>query len=70
MKRLGFVAIVLDTVAGIAFGKTYGLLSGGRINPLIGAAGISAYPMAARVVQQVGQQENRKSYLLMPAMAA
>jgi len=67
---LGFVAIVLDTAAGIAFGKIYGLLSGGRINPLIGAAGISAYPMAARVVQRIGQQENRKSYLLMPAMAA
>src|SRR5713226_1043733 len=67
---LGFVAIVLDTVAGVLFGKLYGVLSGGRINPLIGAAGISAYPMAARVVQQVGQQENRKSYLLMPAMAA
>src|SRR5439155_793448 len=46
---LGFVAIVLDTAAGIAFGKIYGLLSGGRINPLIGAAGISAYPMAAHV---------------------
>src|SRR5438876_759341 len=47
---LGFVAIVLYTAAGIAFGKIYGLLSGGPINPLIGAAGISAYPMAARVV--------------------
>jgi oxaloacetate decarboxylase beta subunit len=67
---LGFIAIALDTVAGVLFGKLYGLLSGGRINPLIGAAGISAYPMAARVVQKVGQQENRKSYLLMPAMAA
>ncbi len=67
---LGFVAIVLDTVAGVIFGKIYGLLSGGRINPLIGAAGISAYPMAARVVQRMGQRENRKSYLLMPAMAA
>ena len=67
---LGFIAIVLDTVAGLLFGKLYGLLSGGRVNPLIGAAGISAYPMAARVVQQVGQRENRKSYLLMPAMAA
>ena len=67
---LGLIAIVLDTAAGVLFGRLYGLLSGGRINPLIGAAGISAYPMAARVVQRVGQQENRKSYLLMPAMAA
>lgn len=67
---LGFIAIALDTAAGVLFGKLYGLLSGGRINPLIGAAGISAYPMAARVVQKVGQTENRKSYLLMPAMAA
>jgi oxaloacetate decarboxylase beta subunit len=67
---LGLIAIVLDTAAGVLFGRVYGVLSGGRINPLIGAAGISAYPMAARVVQRVGQQENRKSYLLMPAMAA
>lgn len=67
---LGFVAIVLDTVVGLLFGKLFYLLSGGKINPLIGAAGISAYPMAARVVQTVGQQYNRRNYLLMHAMGA
>src|SRR5919198_1565764 len=67
---LGFVAIVLDTVVGLLFGKLFYVLSGGTINPLIGAAGISAYPMAARVVQQFGQRYNRKNYLLMHAMGA
>jgi carboxybiotin decarboxylase len=67
---LGFVAICLDTVVGLLFGKLFYLLSGGKINPLIGAAGISAYPMAARVVQTVGQQYNRRNYLLMHAMGA
>lgn len=67
---LGFVAIVLDTTVGLLFGKLFYLLSGGKVNPLIGAAGISAYPMAARVVQVVGQQYNRKNYLLMHAMGA
>lgn len=67
---LGFVAIVLDTVVGLLFGKLYYALSGGRINPLIGAAGVSAYPMAARVAQAVGQRYNRKNYLLMHAMGA
>lgn len=67
---LGFIAIVLDTTIGLLFGKLFYLLSGGKINPLIGAAGISAYPMAARVVQMVGQQYNRKNYLLMHAMGA
>jgi oxaloacetate decarboxylase beta subunit len=67
---LGFIAIVLDTVVGVLFGKLFYLLSGGKVNPLIGAAGISAYPMAARVVQAQGQKYNRKNYLLMHAMAA
>jgi carboxybiotin decarboxylase len=67
---LGFIAIVLDTTVGVLFGKLFYVLSGGKINPLIGAAGISAYPMAARVVQTVGQQYNRRNYLLMHAMGA
>jgi oxaloacetate decarboxylase beta subunit len=67
---LGFVAICLDTVAGVAFGKLMCLLSGGRINPLIGAAGISAYPMAARVVQAEGQRHDRQNHLLMHAIGA
>lgn len=67
---LGLVAIVLDTVVGVLFGKAAYVLSHGKVNPLIGAAGISAYPMAARVVQAAGQRYNRKNYLLMHAMAA
>lgn len=67
---LGFIAIVLDTVVGLLFGKLMCALTGGKINPLIGAAGISAFPMAARVVQVEGQKYNKKSYLLMHAMSA
>jgi len=67
---LGLVAISLDTAAGILLGKLMKVLSGGRVNPLIGAAGISAFPMSARVVQAEGQKANKKSYLLMHAMGA
>jgi len=67
---LGFIAISLDTAVGVLFGKLMCLLTGGKINPLIGAAGISAFPMSARVVQAEGQKYNKKSYLLMHAMSA
>lgn len=67
---LGFVAICLDTVAGVLFGKLACLLSKGKINPLIGAAGISAYPMAARVVQTEGRRYDNNNWLLMHAMGA
>ena len=67
---LGFVAICLDTACGVLFGKLMCALTRGRVNPLIGAAGISAYPMAARVVQVEGQRYNRRNYLLMHAMGA
>ncbi|MEW6267266.1 MAG: sodium ion-translocating decarboxylase subunit beta [Thermodesulfobacteriota bacterium] len=67
---LGFLAICLDTAAGVMFGKILSWLSKGQVNPLIGAAGISAYPMSARVVQSEGSKYNKRSYLLMPAMAA
>jgi carboxybiotin decarboxylase len=67
---LGFLAICLDTVTGVLFGKVMCAASGGKINPLIGAAGISAFPMAARVVQAEGQKYNKKNYLLMHAMGA
>lgn len=67
---LGFIAICLDTVAGVMFGKLMKALTRGKINPLIGAAGISAYPMAARVAQVQGQKYNPKNYLLMHAMGA
>ncbi|HWP29771.1 MAG TPA: sodium ion-translocating decarboxylase subunit beta, partial [Chloroflexota bacterium] len=55
---LGFLAICLDTVAGVLFGKLMCAVTRGKINPLIGAAGISAFPMAARVVQLEGQRYN------------
>jgi sodium ion-translocating decarboxylase beta subunit len=67
---LGLIAICLDTAVGVLFGKLMSLLTGGKINPLIGAAGISAFPMSARVVQVEGQKYNKKSYLLMHAMSA
>ena len=67
---LGFIAISLDTVVGLLFGKLMCVMTGGKVNPLIGAAGISAFPMAARVVQAQGQKYNKKSYLLMHAMSA
>ena len=64
---MGFVAICLDTVAGVVFGKIVCKLTGGKVNPLIGAAGISAFPMAARVVQAQGQLYDKKNHLLMHA---
>ena len=67
---LGLIAIGLDTVMGVLFGKLMCLLTGGKVNPLIGAAGISAFPMAARVAQVEGQKYNKKNYLLMHAMSA
>ena len=67
---LGFIAISLDTVMGILFGKLMCYFTGGKVNPLIGAAGISAFPMAARVVQNEGLRYNKKNHLLMHAMGA
>lgn len=67
---LGLVAICLDTAMGIFLAKLMNWVSGGRINPLIGAAGISAFPMSARVVQVEGQKANKRNYLLMHAMGA
>ncbi len=64
---MGFIAICMDTVAGVVFGKIVCKLTGGKVNPLIGAAGISAFPMAARVVQAQGQLYDKKNHLLMHA---
>ena len=65
---LGLTAFILATCAGILFGKIMYLITGGKINPLIGSAGVSAVPMAARVANTVGQQENPSNFLLMHAM--
>lgn len=65
---LGLAAFAVSTAAGVLFGKLMCKLTGGKINPLIGSAGVSAVPMAARVSQKVGQEENPNNYLLMHAM--
>jgi sodium ion-translocating decarboxylase beta subunit len=67
---LGLVAISLDTVAGVLLGKLMRVISKGKINPLIGAAGTSAFPMSARVVQKEGQKANPRSFLLWHAIGA
>ncbi|HET8644381.1 MAG TPA: sodium ion-translocating decarboxylase subunit beta, partial [Vicinamibacteria bacterium] len=67
---LGILAFALDTAAGVAFGKLMCRLSGWRLNPLVGAAGISAFPMAARVVNRVSLEEDFENFLLMHAMGA
>ena len=65
---LGLTAFVFATACGCLFGKLMCVLSGGKINPLIGSAGVSAVPMAARVSQMVGQKYNPSNFLLMHAM--
>ena len=65
---LGAVAFCVGTAAGILMGKAMHRFSGGKVNPLIGAAGVSAVPMAARVVNKVGLEANHHNFLLMHAM--
>ena len=65
---LGLTAFCISTCGGLIGGKIMYLLTGGKINPLIGSAGVSAVPMAARVSQTVGQKENPSNFLLMHAM--
>ncbi|MFW5689716.1 MAG: sodium ion-translocating decarboxylase subunit beta, partial [Spirochaetota bacterium] len=65
---LGLVAFSIGTASGVLLGKLMYLLSGGTVNPMIGAAGVSAVPMAARVVQKVGQEEDPQNFLIMHAM--
>jgi len=65
---LGLAAFSMGTAGGVIFGKIMCKMSGGKVNPLIGSAGVSAVPMAARVSQKVGQEANPSNYLLMHAM--
>ena len=65
---IGLVAFAVGTGTGVLMGKAMHRLSGGQVNPLIGAAGVSAVPMAARVVNRVGLESNPNNYLLMHAM--
>jgi oxaloacetate decarboxylase beta subunit len=65
---LGLAAFALATLGGVLFAKFMNLFLKPKINPMIGAAGVSAVPMAARVVQKMGQQANPRNFLLMHAM--
>ena len=65
---LGLVAFAAGTLVGVVFGKIMSIIDGGKTNPLIGSAGVSAVPMAARVSQIVGQKANPSNFLLMHAM--
>jgi len=67
---LGLLAFALDTIGGIMFGKFVSLLSGRRINPLVGAAAISAFPMSGRLAQQVALEEDNQNFILMHALGA
>ncbi len=67
---VGLLAFALDTAGGVFLGKIMYWLSGGKFNPLIGAAGISAFPMSARIVQRLGQEYDFENFLLMHAMGA
>ena len=67
---LGLLAFCLDTVGGVLFGKIMNAFSGGKFNPCIGAAGISAFPMSARIVQRFVAEEDFENFVLMHAMGA
>ena len=68
IMALGIFAFAMGTAGGVLCGKVMCFLTKGKVNPLIGAAGVSAVPMAARVAQKVGREENPDNYLLMHAM--
>ena len=65
---MGLVAFAIGTAGGVLFGKLMYIVTGGKVNPLIGSAGVSAVPMAARVSQKVGQEDDPGNFLLMHAM--
>ena len=65
---MGLLAFAFATVGGVLLGKLLCLLTGGKVNPLIGSAGVSAVPMAARVAQKVGSKADPANFLLMHAM--
>ena len=70
IMALGLFAFVFDTIGGVFFAKLLNLFSKNKINPMVGAAGISAFPMSARVVEKMGIAENNQNHLLMHAVGA
>ena len=67
---IGLVAFIFDTIGGVLFAKLLNLLPGQKVNPMVGGAGISAFPMSARVIQKMGLKEDPTNHLLMPAIGA
>lgn len=67
---MGLIAFVLDTAAGVISAKALNLFSKNKVNPMIGAAGISAFPMASRTIQQMAAKEHPGTFVLMQASAA
>ena len=67
---IGLIAFIFDTIGGVLFAKFMNLFLKTKINPMIGAAGISAFPMSARVVHKLGQEEDNQNFLLMHAVGA
>jgi oxaloacetate decarboxylase beta subunit len=70
IMALGLLAFILDTIMGLLFGKLMSFMSGGKINPLIGACGISAFPMAARLSAKMAMEEDYDNFILMHAMGS
>ncbi len=70
IMALGLVAFIFDSIAGVMFAKLINLFTKNKINPMVGAAGISAFPMSARVIQKLGQEEDNQNFLLMHAVGA
>lgn len=70
IMALGLVAFVFDTIAGVMFAKILNIFTKNKMNPMVGAAGISAFPMSARVVQKLGQEADNQNFLLMHAVGA
>ncbi|GAG60405.1 unnamed protein product, partial [marine sediment metagenome] len=67
---LGLIAFIMATAGGILLGQLWYVISHGKINPMIGACGISAFPMSARVVHRLGREEDPENFLIGHAMAA
>ncbi|SEW39716.1 sodium ion-translocating decarboxylase subunit beta [[Clostridium] fimetarium] len=67
---IGLIAFIFDTIGGVLFAKLLNLLPGQKVNPMVGGAGISAFPMSARVIQKMGLKEDPTNHLLMPAIGS